>query len=108
MESQCIRVKLKEGMTDTFLAWAKSLSSRNDEIRQALQAEGMSMELLLLERCNDGDYVVLYTRARNLVEANSAFQNSELRIDQEAKQIMAETWDFATIKPVEKFLEVIL
>lgn len=105
MESQCLRVKLKSGKTEQFLAWAKTLSARPGEVRESLTFEGMVAELLFLEHAEDGDYVVLYTKARNLAEANAAFEKSQLKLDQEAKQVMAETWDFSTAKPVERLLE---
>lgn len=105
MESQCIRVKLRPGKTDQFLNWAKTLSSRTAEVAESLALEGMSAEYLFLERAEDGDYVILYTKARNLVEANAAFERSQLKLDQEAKKVMAETWDFSTAKQVERLLE---
>jgi len=108
MESQCIRVKLKAGKTEEFLAWARSLKDREPEVREALALEGMNAEFLFLERAQDGDYAVLYTRAESLLEANKAFEGSRLKLDQQAKKVMAETWDFATASQVERLLEFTL
>ena len=105
MESQCIKIKLKSGKTEQFLDWAKTLSLRSSEVREALSSEGMNSELLLLDRSSDGDYVILYTRAKNLAEANTAFERSVLKLDQEAKKIMAETWDLSSVRVLERYLE---
>ena len=107
MESQCIKVKLKEGQSERFLSWAKGLASREGEVREALLAEGMQVELMFMEKAADGDYVILYTRAQNLAAANAAFDKSSFKVDQEAKQIMAETWDFGSAKLIDKLLEVV-
>ncbi|PWU17441.1 MAG: hypothetical protein C5B49_08845 [Bdellovibrio sp.] len=88
------------------MAWARGLSNRSTEVKAALLAEGLTSEFMFFERAPDGDYVLLYTSATSLADANSAFERSNLKIDQEAKQIMAETWDFASIKQVERLLEM--
>jgi hypothetical protein len=105
MESQCIRVKLRPGKTEQFLTWANTLTGRLNEVKEALSSEGMLAELMLLERASDGDYIVLYTKAENLAEANDAFEKSGLKLDQEAKKVMSETWDFASVRQVERLLE---
>ena len=71
-----------------------------NSFREALRAEGMSAEFMFFERHEDGDYVTLYTRAKNLLEANKSFESSHLAIDQEAKKIKAETWDLGLAKQV--------
>jgi hypothetical protein len=101
-------VKIRPGKTDEFLEWAKSLSNRKDEVVEALRSEGLTMELLFIERDTSGDYAVLYTKAHDLAQANAAFEASSLKIDQEAKGIMARTWDLSSIRQVEKLLEVTL
>lgn len=107
MPSQCIRVKLKPGKTEEFLAWAGDLTERIDEVKEALISEGMQAELMMLERTAEADFVLLYTKAEDLGKANELFQNSNLRIDSEAKEIMAKTWDFESITVVECLLEVL-
>jgi len=105
MESQCIRVKLKPGKTEQFLDWALTLKSREDEVGESLKLEGLNAEFLFLERAQDGDYVTLYTRGRDLAAANRAFEKSKLPLDQEAKKVMAETWDFTSVTQLERLLE---
>jgi putative intracellular protease/amidase len=106
MESQCIRIKLRPGKTEQFLSWARSLSGRTNELKEALESEGLQSELMLLDRASNGDYVMLYTKAQSLASANAAFERSSLKIDHEAKQMMAETWDLSTIGQLERLIEV--
>jgi heme-degrading monooxygenase HmoA len=107
MTSQCIRVRIKPGKTDEFLSWANSLNGRLDEVKNALRSEGMQAELLMLEKTTDADYVLLYTKSDDLEKANQLFQSSNLKIDNEAKQVMANTWDMESITMVECLLEVL-
>ena len=105
-ESQCIRVNLKPGKTDEFLLWAKGLSSRSDEVREALQAEGIVAEHIFLEHSESGDSIIFYTKAQDLKKANEAFERSSLPLDVEAKRVMASTWEFSSIKALQKVLDL--
>jgi hypothetical protein len=60
----------KPGKTEEFLAFAARL--RRDEVAASLAREGMLVETMMLERTGDGDFVVFYTRARDLAAANAA------------------------------------
>jgi Family of unknown function (DUF6176) len=104
-ESQCLRIKLCEGKTEAFLSWARSLPGRMQEVSESLAAEGILAEHIFLERSASGDYLHFYTRAENLAVASAAFQKSALTVDLEAKKIMAETWDFSSVKVLERVLD---
>jgi hypothetical protein len=104
-QSQCLKIKLKEGQTERFVSWARSLASRSEEVRRTLAAEGMLVEALCLERSAEGDFLVLYTRARDLVEANRAMMASQDPFDVETRQLMAETWDTTNVRSLEVLFE---
>src|SRR5262249_48201005 len=105
-ESQCMRVRLKVGKTDEFLRWARSFPDRMNEVREALKSEGIITEQIFLERTDEGDSIVFFTKAESLVKANQAFEKSSLPIDPEAKRIMAETWDFSSVRPLEVVVDL--
>lgn len=99
MQVQCLRVKLKKGMTEYFSSWAKDLYNRMDNVYEALENETMVVESVFLDRCEDGDYLIFYTRAKDLIKANEAMQRSENPVDKEALEIIQKTWESA--KPLE-------
>lgn len=105
-ESQCLSIKIKPGETEKFVSWAKSLGDRKDEVRKALQAEGIIAEHIFLDRTSVGDSIIFYTKAIDLKKASEAFQKSELSLDLEAKRIMAETWDFSSAKILEPLVDL--
>jgi hypothetical protein len=104
MQVQCLRVKLREGATDQFVNWAKELYNRMDNVYEALKNETMVVESIFLDRCDDGDYLVFYTRAEDLVKANEAMQSSDNQLDKEAIEIIQKTWESA--KPLEVLFDV--
>ena len=52
-----------------FSNWAKTSRLEPLKLRNHLALKGYATEYLFLERAEDGDYVILYTKARNLVES---------------------------------------
>jgi tRNA A58 N-methylase Trm61 len=104
MQVQCLRVKLREGTTEQFVNWAKELYNKMDNVYEALENETMVVESIFLDRCEDGDYLVFYTRAENLVKANEAMQKSDNQVDKEAIEMIQKTWESA--KPLEILFDV--
>lgn len=104
MQVQCLRVKLREGTTDYFVNWAKELNNKINNVYEALRNETMVVESIFLDRCEDGDYLVFYTRAEDLVKANKAMQKSDNPVDKEAIEIIQKTWESA--KPLEVIFDV--
>lgn len=91
-EVQCLKIRLKDGTTNRATAWLKSLKGRRGEAVEMLQAEGMRVESLFLERTSDGDYLYFYARADDLVRANEAFMFSTLPLSVETREITQSTW----------------
>lgn len=93
MESQCVRIPLKTGQTERFVAWVTSVQRRKPEMLEAMRAEGVSFECIFLERGGRGDSIIFYMQAVNLAEAQRKFAESPLAIDAETRSIIAECWD---------------
>lgn len=98
---QCLKITLKDGATDQAVAWLKSLDERRDEAIEMLQAEGMQVESLFLERTPDGDFLYFYARAEDLVRANESFMSSTLPLAVETREFIQNTWgEIEQLEPV--------
>ncbi len=100
----CVRIPIRPGETERLAGWARSLESRRDEVRRALEAEGIDAEVVLLERGPDGDALLIYTVAEDPAAANAAFEASTEPVDVEFRALMAETLDVSGAAPVEVIL----
>ncbi|MBD1845766.1 hypothetical protein H6F89_20625 [Cyanobacteria bacterium FACHB-63] len=89
MERQCLRIPIRTGSTERVVQWIRSLQDRTDEIATAIASEGITAESVFLERSNNGDTLLIYTVATDLVAANQAFQASTIAIDVEFRALMA-------------------
>jgi|GEM_PF-1026871 len=106
MDVQCLRVKLKPGTTDEFIAYAEGLKSKMDQVRRALLNETMVVESIFLDRCEDGDYIIFYTRAESLQKANEYLSSSTDPVDLEAQAIIQRTWDLTVAKALPVLFDV--
>lgn len=95
-EVQCIKVRIQPGQTEHLVKFLRSLVERGPEVQEALNAEGIVLESLFLERGDQSDYLVFYTRADDLANAGAAFAASALPLDLETKAMIAKTWADAT------------
>ncbi len=93
MEVQCLKVRLKPGTTEYVTDWVKTLSSRMDLVYDALISETMVVESMFLERGEEADYLIFYTRAESLQKANEMMLKSNNPVDKEAIEMMQETWE---------------
>jgi hypothetical protein len=105
-EVQCVRVRIQPGKTEQVVAFLKNLPNRPNEIQEALHSEGIILESLFLDRQPQADYLIFYTRAKNLAQANATFVSSTLPLDLETKQFIAETWAEVTLLETVVDLEV--
>ncbi|MBL8985011.1 MAG: hypothetical protein JNJ80_01985 [Gemmatimonadetes bacterium] len=101
---QCLRIKLRPGTTDRMVSFLRGLRDRPAEVQASLALEGMTRESLFLERTEQGDYLVFYSRAVDLARAAAAFQTSQLPLDQETMRLIAETWESAV--PLELIVDL--
>ena len=105
-QSECIKVRLKPGMTDKFLDWAKQVSNRPDEAKRYMSEQGVLAEHIFLERSAEGDFVIVYWNVEDLAKARSAFQASTRKIDLEMMEIVDSTWDRSQVARLESVLEL--
>ncbi|HSY65898.1 MAG TPA: DUF6176 family protein [Terriglobales bacterium] len=105
-QSECIKVRLKPGMTDRFLEWAKQVSTRPDEAKRYMSEQGVLAEHIFLERSAEGDFVIVYWNVEDLAKARSAFQASTRQIDLEMMEIVDSTWDRSQVARLEPVLEL--
>ena len=105
-QSECIKVRLKPGMTDKFLEWAKQVSNRPDEAKRYMSEQGVLAEHIFLERSAEGDFVIVYWNVEDLAKARSAFQASTRKIDLEMMEIVDSTWDRSQVARLESVLEL--
>jgi len=105
-ESECMRIRLKTGMTDKFLAWAKQLPNRMDEVKIGMHEQGIIAEHIFLERSTEGDFIVFYVKADDLVKTRDIFQRSQRTIDVEFRHIVDETWDRSQVSRLEPVMEL--
>ena len=101
---QCLRIKLRPGTTDRMVTFLRGLPARSAEVQASMALEGMTRESLFLERTEQGDFLVFYSRAADLAQAAAAFQTSPLALDQETMRLIAETWESAV--PLELIVDL--
>lgn len=105
-QSECIRIRLKSGMTGKFLAWAQQIPNRLDEAMLGMHEQGILAEHIFLERTPEGDFLVLYVKAENLDRMRDVFQYSRRKLDLEYKEIVDETWDRSAVMRLEKVMDL--
>jgi hypothetical protein len=81
-----------------------SLSSRRQEVIEALAAEQIEDEAIFLGKEPAGEFLYFYSRAPDLESAAAAFKSSELAINQELKEILVECLDFTSAVRLELLL----
>ena len=66
---------------------------------ESLAAETMVVESVFLDRGEDADYLIFYTRAESLQKANEMMMKSTNPVDVEALEMMQKAW--AAAEPLE-------
>lgn len=62
----CGRIKIKAGALEEVYQWFKTLTERKEELLEAFSHEGVWLESVFLERAQDGEYLIYYTRQDDL------------------------------------------
>jgi Family of unknown function (DUF6176) len=92
-DAQCVRYPIKPGQRDALVNWVARLKHRSAEVTEVLAEVGLIAEAVFMERSDHGDYLLIYTSAKNLRAANEALSSSQLSLVREFDQLMAETVD---------------
>lgn len=103
-EVQCLKIRFRRDKTEDAVRWVQSLKERQDEVAELLDAEGVRIESLFLERSGNDVYLYQYVRATSLEQAYEAFMRSQSQISIETREFMEGTWeDGQTLELVADF-----
>lgn len=110
MQTECFRVKVKEGALPQVREWAKRLNDHGDQVRELIYNEGIAIESVFLDRLGSDYYLVYYMRGLDLNKASEIAKASQHPIDifhrDMLKKIsagfaeMEKLIDFSTIDPL--------
>lgn len=92
-QAQCIKYRIKPNRREALLTWIKHLEDRPTEIAEALAEGGFIAEAVFLERSENGEHLLIYTRAQNLRAGLEALSKSRLPLVQEFNRLLAESVD---------------
>ncbi len=87
-ETQCLKIRIKAGSTQKVVEWFKTVNERLDEAYEAIRKEGIVIQSIFLDQTKEGDYLIFYMKAENLLRANAIIRNSARAIDKEALTMM--------------------
>ena len=59
-QSECIKVRLKPGMTNKFVEWARQAPNRMEEAKVCMSEQGVIAQHIFLDRSPDGDFIIVY------------------------------------------------
>ena len=100
-DAQCVRHPIKPGQGEAVVNWVAHLKQRSTEVTGVLADVGLIAEAVFMERSDHGDYLLIYTSARDLRAANEALSRSQLPLVREFDQLMAETADMEKAASLE-------
>lgn len=92
-EIQCLKIRFRRDKAEEAVRWLHSLKERHEEVAELLDAEGIRLESLFLERAGNDVYLYQYVRANSLEQAYEAFMKSPSRISEETRQFIDEMWE---------------
>jgi len=92
-EVQCLKIRFRRDKAEEAVRWVHSLKERQAEIKELLNAEGVRIESLFLERSGKDVYLYQYVRANSLEQAYEAFMKSQIPISEETRQFIDEMWE---------------
>ena len=100
-DAQCVRYPIKPGQRDALVNWVARLQQRSTEVTEVLADVGLIAEAVFMERSDHGDYLLIYTSAKDLRAANEGLSSSQLPLVREFDQLMAETVDMEKASGLE-------
>lgn len=86
MEVGTVLIKLKANSMADVEVWQREIQQRKAEAIQTLQAEGVTVESWFQLELNGDDYLLAYTRAKDIAYAQQVARNSVFEIDQVHRQ----------------------
>jgi len=86
MDVGAVLIKLKTNTQVEVEAWQQEIVKRKVEAIQTLQAEGVTVESWFKLELNGENYLLAYTRAKDIAHAQQAARNSSFEIDKYHQQ----------------------
>ena len=105
-QSECIKVRLKPGMTERFVTWARQVPNRVVEVAECKSDQGILAEHIFLERSAEGDFIIFYCQAEDMAKARETLQKSKRRLDLEMIEMVDSTWDRSQVARLEPIMEL--
>lgn len=104
MQRQFVRIPVRPGSESRLTTWIRGLDGRRTDLERVLQAEGIQVEVVALDRSEGNTDLLIYTGGPDLTAASAAFARSADPVDVEFKQIMAECLELDRARIVEVLL----
>ena len=92
-DAQCVKYPIRPGQREAVVHWIAGLKDRSAEVAEAMAEAGLLTEAVFLERTDNRDYVLIYTRAEDLQAGNKVLSSSQLPLIQEFNQLMSQAVD---------------
>ncbi|WDZ52016.1 DUF6176 family protein [Acinetobacter vivianii] len=86
MDVGAVLIKLKTNTQAEVEAWQQEIVKRKVEAIQTLQAEGVTVESWFQLELNGEHYLLAYTRAKDIAQAQQVAKNSSFEIDKYHQQ----------------------
>ncbi|MDG0793438.1 DUF6176 family protein [Cohnella ginsengisoli] len=96
MEVQCLKVKIKPGMTQEFIDFVKDMQvNKMDFVYETMRSENIVVESIFLEKGEEADHIIFYTRSNPADEAieEGPDRGSAIPVDTESIEMLQKTWD---------------
>jgi hypothetical protein len=78
-DAQCVRYAIKPGQREALVSWVARLKDRSTEVTEVMAEVGFIAEAVFMERTHRGDYLLIYTSAKDLPAANEACPDLDCR-----------------------------
>ncbi|MFN0180882.1 MAG: DUF6176 family protein [Gemmatimonadales bacterium] len=101
MQRQCLIIPIRPGSEPRLSAWIRQLDGRREEVRRAMDGEGMASESVFLLPEGEGHSLIVYTASPDLAAAAAAFGRSTETVDVEFKTLMGECLDVSRARLIE-------
>jgi len=105
METQCLKIKLKDGKKEQVREWCKTFAN-HPGLDEALEKESVVVESLFLDEQEEGDYLLFYLKAKSLQQANDFLTNEQHPLNDLSRNFMRECWEMEQIEELEMVLDL--
>ena len=101
-----MKIRLKSGMAERFVTWARQVPNRVVEAAECKSNEGILAEHIFLERSAEGDFIIFYCQAEDMAKAREMLQKLKRRLDLEMTEMIDATWDRNRVSRLERTFEI--